>query len=493
MPAIRTILCLAALAAVLVAPVAAQLPARKAEPWFVTVTQRVELEGAIGPRFVTHLTAGYLIDSDGIVVTRLVNLDPTAAEQNISVTTATGRILRATFVGFDAPTGLTILRVAELRAAKPLPVVATPELAEGTEVKIVAPAYKLRSLPPAVERTAMPPEAEVMTGRITFSKPDPSLALWGVRFVVESPTFDPSRDLSILEAPGGQPVGLVKYFSARVGQVIGLAFLRDEVARRVVASNGNVAAGWLGADGVTVGGTTAGVRVETIAPKGPAALAGLAEGDVVVGFDGFEVRNAFQLASAVSAVPAGSKIALEVVRGGETTTIPVELGARPLKPGQPVFTQEAQVRQVQLAQYHVAMLRQQLDRAKSPEERARILEQIMAVEGVDEPRAAAVSQTPKLDAIGIRGQTLTAQLAQRRGVPSGVLVTEVAPESLAARAGLEADDVVFEVDATPVADLDALRAAFGTAASAGSATAVLRIQRDGKPLAVTLSVEPFRK
>ena len=81
----------------------------------------------------------------------------------------------------------------------------------------------------------------------------------------------------------------------------------------------------------------------------------------------------------------------------------------------------------------------------------------------------------------------------RAVVPEAEPPLEVAPESLAARAGLEADDVVFEVDATPIADLDALRAAFGTAASSGAATAKLRVQRDGQPLAVTLSVEPFRK
>lgn len=487
----RSILLALAVAISVATAALAQKPEPKPEPWFLTVTHRIDLQpSAVGARFVNHLSAGFLIDASGHVVTRLVNLDPLAVEKKIRVTTTTGRILDAAFVGLDAPTGLAILYVPELQGVKPIPIDETPALDEGATVTILSPEYKLKQIPAPIERVAIPPALESSKGRVAISKTDASLALSGVRFVVESPNLTSSRDLSILEAPDGTIAGLVKYFSPTVGQVLGLTFLRDVVAKRVVASNGNVAAGWLGAEFVSSGD---GVRIAAVAPEGPAALGGLRRDDVVVGFAEFAVRSWPELANAVSSTPAGTTISLKVRRGDETVTLTPVLGARPFVPGQPVFTQESVLRQAQYMQMYLATLQRDLSRAKSPEDRAKVQAEIDLVLGRPAAPPPAPAAEVNLRTIGLVVYDLTKQLAEIYRVEGGVLVASVQAESVAATAGLQANDVIVAVNGSPVTDEATLRGGLRVAVEAGAATAELTVFRKDASTKVSISVEPLRR
>jgi pimeloyl-ACP methyl ester carboxylesterase len=69
--------------------------------------------------------------------------------------------------------------------------------------------------------------------------------------------------------------------------------------------------------------------VAQVAPKGPAALAGLKPGDVVVRLDEAKVGSAAELRRALEAHRAGDKVMLEVQRDGKPVTLTVELGALP--------------------------------------------------------------------------------------------------------------------------------------------------------------------
>src|SRR5262249_19169365 len=63
--------------------------------------------------------------------------------------------------------------------------------------------------------------------------------------------------------------------------------------------------------------------------------------------------------------------------------------------------------------------------------------------------------------LGISGETVNGQLAEYFGVKrgSGVLVTEVDPETPAARAGLKAGDVIVAVDENKIDDVGQLASA----------------------------------
>jgi membrane-associated protease RseP (regulator of RpoE activity) len=70
-----------------------------------------------------------------------------------------------------------------------------------------------------------------------------------------------------------------------------------------------------------------GAEVTALSTGGPAAGAGLAEGDIVLRIDGVDVQGADELGRAVRSHEPGDVVAVEIVRDGATRTIDVTLGA----------------------------------------------------------------------------------------------------------------------------------------------------------------------
>jgi putative serine protease PepD len=74
-----------------------------------------------------------------------------------------------------------------------------------------------------------------------------------------------------------------------------------------------------------------GVLIQEIVPDGPADVAGMEPGDIVVEFDGEEVASSEGLVAAIRAHRPGDRVALVVVRGdGERVELTVELGVNPI-------------------------------------------------------------------------------------------------------------------------------------------------------------------
>lgn len=70
----------------------------------------------------------------------------------------------------------------------------------------------------------------------------------------------------------------------------------------------------------------AGALVVSANEGGPAANAGIVEGDLVVGFDGEPVRSTFDLAAKVRITTPDTAVELDIIRNGETITIEVVIG-----------------------------------------------------------------------------------------------------------------------------------------------------------------------
>jgi S1-C subfamily serine protease len=75
-----------------------------------------------------------------------------------------------------------------------------------------------------------------------------------------------------------------------------------------------------------------GVMVARVIGGGPAARAGVREGDVVRAFDGEPVRSPRELIARVAAAPAGSDSTLVVMRNGREETVSVRIGRRAASP-----------------------------------------------------------------------------------------------------------------------------------------------------------------
>jgi putative serine protease PepD len=74
-----------------------------------------------------------------------------------------------------------------------------------------------------------------------------------------------------------------------------------------------------------------GARVESVTPGGPADRAGIQPGDVITRIDGRTVADPSGISTVIGTKRPGDEVAIEVERGGTTTTLHAKLGNRPQK------------------------------------------------------------------------------------------------------------------------------------------------------------------
>jgi S1-C subfamily serine protease len=123
--------------------------------------------------------------------------------------------------------------------------------------------------------------------------------------------------VGILTAPpGGTPSGLATPIDIAV-----------DVAAQLQAT-GKALHGWLGVTGGDADDPT-GALVYEVAPDGPAAEAGIRQGDVIVTLDGSEVRDMSRLTSLVRERHPGDRVPVGVIRDGENLEIDCQLDGGP--------------------------------------------------------------------------------------------------------------------------------------------------------------------
>ncbi len=210
----------------------------------------------------------------------------------------------------------------------------------------------------------------------------------------------------------GELVGINSQIMSTSGGNIGIGFaIPANMARNVMSqllAGGHVRRAMLG---VTVQPVTSeiakslglrdieGALVDSADASGPAAKAGIAQGDVVLKMDGQAVNDSNQLRNRVSAMAPGTTVTLDVARQGAMRQVKVTLGELP------------------------------------------------------ESGVVSAADQPSGDNLGMTVEPLTPALAQRLHVPAateGVAVTNVDPAGAAARAGIQAGDVVRQIDGRPI-------------------------------------------
>ncbi len=91
--------------------------------------------------------------------------------------------------------------------------------------------------------------------------------------------------------------------------------------------------------------------------------------------------------------------------------------------------------------------------------------------------------------LGVSTDTITPEVADQLGLPKdtkGVLLSDIAPDSPADKAGLKRNDAVLSIDGKPVASREDLR--FVIAQSIPGSTVSLAVVRDGKPLKIAVAL-----
>ncbi len=154
-----------------------------------------------------------------------------------------------------------------------------------------------------------------------------------------------------------------------------------------------------------------GVLITQVLDQGPAALAGVLPGDVVIAIEGKPIKDGKTLQSLIADATLGTKLALQVMRDG----MPLELTLKVME--QP----------------------KQLGLARAQEE----------------PTHPSFSQAGKLPAFGLELADLTSDLADQAGFKmgtKGALVMRVDSAGPAHKGGLRAGVLIQKVDGTQVSD-----------------------------------------
>jgi serine protease Do len=214
--------------------------------------------------------------------------------------------------------------------------------------------------------------------------------------------------------------------------------------------------------------TAIGVIVEDVSTSSPAEKAGVKTGDVIVEFDGERVRSTMQFSRLVQETPAGRKVQMAVMRGGQRSTLTVE----PTDDGN-VFrfgTKNGIFQDFAFA--------------------------------VPKPPTPPTPPTPPVfqnfdnwvfrtgGTLGIGVGDLSPQLGDYFGTKTGVLVTSVAADSAAAKAGLKAGDVITSFNGATVDTPAELRRRVQRVEDGEEFT--MTIVRDKKSTTLKGKVEPVR-
>jgi serine protease Do len=379
------------------------------------------------------LGSGVVMSADGYILT---NHHVVNGADDIQVELTDGRTLTAKLVGSDQASDLALVKVNATNL-HPLPLGNSDAVQVGDVVLAVGNPMGL---------------GQTVTMGIISAKGRSTRAGDGSYedFLQTDAPINHGNSGGALVNTKGELVGINSQILSSTGENIGIGFaIPTNMARHVVdqlRKDGKVHRSQLG---VTIQPVTSdmaanlglketgGVIVSSVSSGSAAERAGIRQGDVLVSFNGEPVHDLNALRNRVADTAPGSTATVTVVRDGSRRDLTVKL-----------------------------------DEA-SPEKIARRAESDSQAD--DDKAALGVSVAP-----------LTPELANRYNLPrtaKGVLVQDVNPDGRAADAGIQAGDLIEQVNRAPVATVDELRNAVRRTTDR---PLLLLVNREGRSLFVTV-------
>lgn len=221
--------------------------------------------------------------------------------------------------------------------------------------------------------------------------------------------------------------------------------------------------------------------IVAVDPDSPAQRAGILPGDVLIGYDGVDVRgHRFDLTQML--VPE-KKLAVSVRRDGESKDYTVTILPAPVT----VSDRRREIGQVELR------LREQAGGAGEYRlDATRSVAVAAGGGGVATGRAGPIGQLKTLffNGNGVFGavmSTVSADLARTLKIDPGILVNDVTDETPASRGGLRTGDVIVLANGQPVTTLKQLQEAVMVRSSSGERSVPLVVVREKHQQKVTIS------
>lgn len=384
------------------------------------------------PRHVTSLGSGFIIDPSGFIVT---NNHVIEDSDQVTVTLNDGTSYPARIVGRDTKTDIALLKVTP-RAPLPATKFGNSDTARvGHWVMAIGDPFGLGSSVTAGIVSAR--NRNINTGPYDdFIQTDAPIN----RGNSGGPLFDMD----------GNVIGINSAIFSPSGGSVGIGFaIPANLARQVVnqlRQFGSARRGWIGvriqqltpeiAEGMGLAGQK-GALVAGVTGGGPAAKAGLANGDLITGFDGKPVPDDRTLPRIVAETPIGKTVNMDVLRRNkkQVLKITVQRLAEDAKPDKP---------------------------AKAP--------------------PAPAKGQPKLTQLGLSLGALDAAARAKfkiGGGVQGVLVTAVTAGSPAAEKNVRPGDVIVEISSQPVKTPAEVSQRIEADAKAGKKVELILINRGG--------------
>ena len=339
------------------------------------------------------LGSGFIIEKDGLILTNYHVVDNA---DRITVRLLDGREFTGKVVGKDQKTDIALVKIN----AQDLPVAPlgdSDRLEVGEWVMAIGNPFGLDN---------------TVTSGIVSAKDRQIGAGPYDHFIQTDASINPGNSGGPLINLRGEVVGIDSAIFSQSGGNIGIGFaIPINVVKELLPqleSAGKITRGWLGVSiqvmtpdlAASLGVDKAkGALVSSVVHNSPADRAGIKAGDVIVGYNGKEIDNANDLPFLVAGTPVGKTVSLQVLRGEKATMLPVTI-------------------------------------EKMQEEEA-------------------VAATSEKGDLGLTVEQITPELAENLGLdrPRGVVITAVAPDSLAEEAGLQPGDIIREIDRKPIQDL----------------------------------------
>jgi serine protease Do len=397
------------------------------------------------------LGSGFIISADGYVVTNNHVVSPArtgATVEQITVTLSDRREFEAELVGRDTASDLALLKIKgnnlpfvrfgdsqQVRVGDWVVAIGNPFGLGGTVTAGIVSALH-RNLNSGVYDRYIQTDASINMGNSGGPMFDLNGNVVGINTALISPTGGNVGIGFAIPAEQVKPVieALRKGERPQRGYIgVSLQSLDEDIAASLgIPKN----------QGELIRGVTAG---------GPAARAGIQQGDVVVSVAGRPVTPDESLAYLVARQPVGSRVPIELVRDGRRQTVNVTVGERPTE-----------------------------------EELAR-LNGIEDDTPVTEPSESQQSSSQKSarESLGVTVQTLTPEIARTLRLSDvntrGIVIASVNPSSDAAAKGIQPGDIILSINQRTTRTPEEAAAAVAAARSAGRNSVLLLIRRGNTP------------
>jgi serine protease Do len=347
------------------------------------------------------LGSGFVIDPTGIVIT---NAHVIGDANDVSVVFSDGTKLKAEIVGKDPKIDLAVLRVKPDKPLKAVNFGDSEKIRPGDWVLAIGNPFGLGGSVTAGIVSAR--------GRNIESGPYDN-------YIQTDASINKGNSGGPLFNMNGEVIGINTAILSPTGGSVGIGFAVPAATALPVIDQlrqfGETRRGWLGvriqnvddATAEALGlGTARGALVAGIDDKGPAKPAGLEVGDVIVRFDGRDIKDSRDLPRVVASTPVGKAVDVVIMRKGKELTRSVTLGRL-----------EDNERQASLTQ----------------------------------PPTDVPTATRR--ALGLELSGVTDELRRRYNIKDnvkGVVVTRVDPNSAAADKRIQPGEVIVEVGQEPV-------------------------------------------